>query len=92
MGPSRFARPHLVVVAGTDGACKTTLLDLLRDLVVGERIDPDLIARSIDEANPARAALGAGRPSGIHSVTPRLPEGSGDRLAAGVAEGHSALA
>jgi predicted ABC-type ATPase len=36
-------------------------LDLIPDLVVGERIDRDLIARGIDEADPARAALAAGR-------------------------------
>jgi predicted ABC-type ATPase len=54
-------RPRLVVVAGTNGAGKTTIIDLLPDLAIGEQIDPDRIAREMNSRSPETASLRAGR-------------------------------
>jgi predicted ABC-type ATPase len=49
------------VVGGANGAGKTTLVDFMPDIAVGERLDPDAIARRLSPRDPALASIAAGR-------------------------------
>ena len=61
MGSLASRRPRIVVVAGTNGAGKTTIIDLLPGLAIGVRVDPDRIAREMSPQSPELASLRAGR-------------------------------
>jgi predicted ABC-type ATPase len=53
--------PEFYVIAGANGAGKSTITKSLIQQVAIPIIDPDAIARDIDPANPARVAVQAGR-------------------------------
>ncbi|RCW41616.1 putative ABC-type ATPase [Paenibacillus prosopidis] len=53
-------KPHMTVFAGTNGAGKSTITDVLAHQV-GEVIDTDAIAKRMNPDNPEAAAVKAGR-------------------------------